>query len=306
MIRICCTCMPIILMILTGTICRKAHVLSDEGIRMLKKTALCITLPALMFSAFAQIDYSVDNLILIAIMLAVCFAGFLLGRLLKRLLRIDSRFMPYVTTTFELGMLGYALYAMLYPEESLGNLASMDIGLTLFANTIYRLLLNRESKTARRSGRKVAAEVFRSPVVIGIIAGITIGATGLYNALKPSGIASVIDACTDFFGAPTAAIILLTIGYDLVFSDVPWIAIGKTMAARLLIMAALRVCVGRIAGMLGLGGYAHAFNVVFILPTAFILPVLADDRKEAAYIASCLSVNTMLTLFLFVLLAIFA
>lgn len=52
--------------------------------------------------------------------------------------------------------------------------------------------------------------------------------------------------------------------------------------------------------------YLHAMNIVFILPPAFILPVFADDHNESNYIASCLSVYTVLMVLLFMLLVIFS
>ena len=46
-------------------------------------------------------------------------------------------------------------------------------------------------------------------LIIASAAGVLLGATGLYQALVPSGISGILDACTDFVSAPTAALILL-------------------------------------------------------------------------------------------------
>ena len=303
MINVLCTCLPIILMILIGIICRKKEILSGEGVANLKKVALNITLPALLISAFAKLEYSINNIIIVVLMFIVCLLGVFLGKIFQKLFHIDSRYMPYITTGFELGMLGYALFEMLYPGESLGYLASIDIGLTLFANTVYRMMLNKENGTKESAPDKIISDIFKSPIVIAIITGIILGVSGIYKMLIPSGIATVIDSCTDFFGAPTGAIILLTIGYDLVLSDVPWKKVAKTIAARVIIMAVLWIGMRFAIKALNMMEYEHALNVVFILPAAFILPVFADDKGESVYISSSLSVYTILTIVAFVILA---
>ncbi len=56
--------------------------------------------------------------------------------------------------------------------------------------------------------------MFLSPIILAILAGVLLGATGLYQSLIPSGAAAVLDACTDFISAPVGALILLAIFSD--------------------------------------------------------------------------------------------
>ena len=116
----------------------------------------------------------------------------------------------------------------------------------------------------------------------------------------------MIDACTNFVSAPTSAIILLTIGYDLVLDHIPWAAVGKVTVVRIAIMAALRVLAGLIVRAVGLGdSLDQALNVMMILPPPYVLPVFADDEKQREYVSSSLSVLTLITIIGFILLAVF-
>jgi hypothetical protein len=226
-----------------------------------------------------------------------------MGRMAGKWFKMPSRFVPFLTTGFEAGMLGYALFNMLYGAERTPEFACIDLGQVLFVFTLYKILLGMDSDT-RPTAKQLAREMFTSPVIISILAGVLLGATGIYAALKPSGIASVLDACTSFISAPTSAIILLTIGYDLVISDIPWAYTGKVVALRFGIMMLLRLAlIAVIARLWPEAQLAAAINVMFILPPPFVLPVFADDPEQRVYVSSALSLSTLVAIAGFAVLA---
>lgn len=55
--------------------------------------------------------------------------------------------------------------------------------------------------------RELVMNMLRSPIIIAIVSGVIIGASGLYQAMTVSGASTVFDACTAFISAPTSAII---------------------------------------------------------------------------------------------------
>ena len=143
-----------------------------------------------------------------------------------------------------------------------------------------------------------------SPIIIAIAAGVLLGAAGIYQALVPSGISGIFDACTDFVSAPTSAIILLAIGYDLVFRDIPWISTGKVVLLRFGIMMILRfVFIAAVHLIWPQADLGSAVNVMFILPPPFVLPVFADDADQRVYVSSALSVSTLIAVIGFGVLA---
>lgn len=304
-IQICNTILPVILMLAIGMICRQKKLLSREGISALKSVVVNITLPAVMVNAFATMEYSGKNIILTLMMFGICLIAWILGKVIKNVFHMESRFIPFLTTGFEAGMLGYALFMLLYGSDRISDFASIDLGQVLFVFTLYKILLGLDGQE-KVSAKGLVKDMIQSPTVIAILAGVLLGATGLYDLLAGPGISSMIDACTNFVSAPTSAIILLTIGYDLVLDHIPWAAVGKVTVVRIAIMAALRILAGLIVRAVGLGdSLDQALNVMMILPPPYVLPVFADDEKQREYVSSSLSVMTLITIIGFILLAVF-
>jgi len=304
LIQVLQTVLPVILVIVIGILCRSGGKLSREGVNALKSVAVDIALPAVLLNAFATADYSLRSIVIPLIMFLICIAGWALGKASGKMLRMQSRFVPFLTTGFEAGMLGYTLYTMLYGAEQAANFALVDLGQVLFVFTLYKILLNMDS-AQKGNGMSLVREMFSSPVILAIIAGLLLGATGLYRALIPSGISSVFDACVSFVSAPTSVLILLSIGYDLVLKDIRWGETCKVVALRFGIMLVLMAAaIGAVSALFGYDrALTGAIIVMFILPPPFVLPVFADDADQRVYISSALSVSTLAAVAAFAVLA---
>ena len=293
------TVMPVMLMLLIGMLCRSRKLISREGVNALKSVVVNITLPAVLLNAFATTSYTFLDII----MFLVCLAAWALGRGAARLLRMQSRFVPFLTTGFEAGMLGYALFNMLYDSARTAEFARIDLGQVLFVFTLYKVLLGLDRKEKVDIGGLIR-EMALSPIILAIAAGVLIGVTGLYQALIPSGICGIFDASTDFIAAPTSAIILLTIGYDLVLADIPWRETGKVVALRYGIMLVLGAAFIWLMKLLWpTVNLTAAIIVMFILPPPFVLPVFADDIDQRVYVSSTLSLSTLVAIVGFAVIA---
>ncbi len=297
------TVLPVVVMLGIGMLCRKKALISREGINALKSVVVNITLPAVLLSAFATTRYTFMDIVIPLLMFLVCLAGWALGKLAMKLFRMPSRFVPFLTTGFEAGMLGYALFNMLYGSGRTADFARIDLGQVLFVFTLYKILLGLDGEK-KADSRTLIREMVFSPIILAIAAGVLFGATGLYRALIPSGAAGILDACTSFVAAPTSAIILLTIGYDLVLTDIPWQSTGKVVAVRFGIMMLLRAALLAVLRLILPGAsLTEAINVMFLLPPPFVLPVFADDADGRVYVSSALSVSTLVAIAGFAVLA---
>lgn len=292
--------LPVFVMLGIGMLCRKKSILSREGVGAMKTFAVNITLPAVMFSAFATAQYSAESMMIPLVMFLLCVLSLALGFALCRVLRIGGRLSPYLSAGFEAGMLGYALFALLFPGEGSAAFAIVDLGQVLFVFTLYKALL---AGSGGIGG--VISEALHAPTVWAIAAGIAFGASGLYGALAPSGIAGVMDAVAGFIAAPTSAVILLTIGYDLSPRDICWAKIGKLAVLRIAVSAAALLA-ALLANRFLLGGVMHmgALALMFTLPPPYVLPVFADVEEERADISSALSALTLVSLVLFMALTV--
>ena len=296
--------LPVLLTLLIGVLCRKKRLMDRAGIDALKTVAVQIGLPAVLLHTFAAAEYSLATLIVPLIMFLLCVLAWLLGKALGQKLNMRNRFVPFLTTGFEAGMLGYALYILLYGSERLADFARIDLGQVLFVFTLYKALLGMEGEE-KPDPRRLFREMALSPIILAIAAGVLLGVTGAYQALIPSGAAAVLDACTDFISAPVSALILIAIGYDLVFRDIPWREAVKAAGLRLLIMAVL--CAGTILLFRALwpqSQWEKAVLLMFLLPPPFVLPVFSADESQRVYVSSVLSLSTLIALLGFVLLAV--
>ena len=200
-------------------------------------------------------------------------------------------------------MLGYALFTMLYGANRVAEFARVDLGQVLFVFTAYKILLGMEGRDRPTAGALIR-DMLSSPIIIAILAGVMLGASGLYRALESSGVSGIFDACTSFVSAPVSALILLCIGYDLLPGRIPWRETLSVVGLRLAIMLALRLVVGLILNLLWPEARLDAaLNVMFILPPPFVLPVFADDPEQRVYISSALSASTLLAIMGFGILA---
>lgn len=299
LIHVLNTALPVFIALFLGVLCRKKEILSRAGVDTLKKVAVDICLPAVLFSAFATAEYSAKGMLVPLFVFFLCCLALGLGVLLKKLFRQESRLMPFLMTGFEAGMLGYGLYALLFPGEGTAAFAIVDLGQVLFVFTLYKGLLY-----GKGSAGELARQAVASPVLWAIVIGMVFGMTELYSALAPSGVAGIIDGVTDFIAAPTSCLILITIGFDLELKNTPWRKVLSYTGMRVCVMALL-LCAALLVNKYVLGGTirTEALLLLMILPAPFVLPVFADVEEERSAVASTLSVMTLLSLLIFCVMA---
>lgn len=291
--------LPVLVALALGLYCRRSNFLSRDHVDALKKVVVNITLPAVLFSAFATAEYSLQTISIPVLVFALCCVGLVLGKLLARFLRLPGRIAPYLATGFEAGMLGYALYALLFPSEPTSRFAILDLGQTLFVFTLYKALLSGgETKSLWK-------DIINTPILWGTFAGLVVGATGLYGWMTRNGTAAVVNSLTDFISAPTGMMILLAVGYDLDFGEIRWRDTARFVLLRLISMAllfGLLVLVNRT--LLNNVIFEGAALLLFILPPPFVIPIFADEPSQRAQISSALSALTVVTLVLFAVMTV--
>ncbi len=293
--------LPVFLALGLGMLCRSRKLLSREGVENLKKTVIDITLPFVLLNAFASAEYSPRTLLQPVTTFILCFVALALGFLAVRLFKIKSRSAPFFASGFEVGMLGYALFALLFPTESLSKLALLDIGHTLFVFTIFKILLS--GKTDLKA---IARDMATTPILWAIAAGVLISVTGLYGKMGDWGILGIFNGITDFLGAPTGMIILLAVGYDLVLKEVSWKETFFLIAMRLCIVAicfVLAIALNRT--VLNGALFEAGLLLMVILPPPYVIPVFANKPEERVQASSAISALTLVTIILFALLAVF-
>ncbi|WP_066686395.1 AEC family transporter [Christensenella intestinihominis] len=294
--------LPILAVLALGFLSRKKALLSSEGIEGLKGIVMNFALPCLLVGAFYTADYGAANVIVALVMFACCFAGLFLGRLIKKAFRMNQDFLPFLTTGFEAGMMGYGLYLMLFPGESLANFAMVDLGQVLFVFTFYMAVLNTKKGVGTRS---TLLSMLKSPIFLAVCAGVFLGATGLGKWIDASPAGETVAAVLDYIGAPTGILMIFVVGYGLRFELSGLKDALAAATARIAVMALLCLCALFLISSLVPMTYGLYWAVVlmFILPAPFVLPVFAGSQKDTAYISTSLSVYTLISILLFAVIA---
>ena len=293
--------LPVFIALFLGMLCRKTSFLTRDGVDALKKVVVNITLPAVLLHAFATAEYSLSTLAVPVLSYVVCCLMLGLGFLIAKLCKMKLRVAPFFAAGFEAGMLGYALFALLFPQESASKFAVLDIGQTLFVFTVFKILIS-----GITDWKAIGRDMLTTPILWAVAIGVLLGATGLYN--KMGQLANVLNSVTDFVSAPTGMIILLTVGYDLVLGEIPWKKTGGLLGLRLAAMVffvGIMILINRLI----LGGllFEGAIVLMAILPPPYVIPIFADDPAERTQVSAGLSVMTLMCTILFaVLCALFA
>ncbi len=300
MITVIETALPVFLALAMGMWCRSKQFISRDGVDTLKKVIINLTLPFVLFDAFATADYSLEAMIQPVLIFLICVVSLMLGHLLIRMAKMPSRLAPFLNAGFEAGMLGFSLFALLFPDESASKFAMLVMGQELFVFTIYKSMLVGKSDL-----RSILRDMAATPTLWALVLGVLVGATGLYQQLTVWGVAGIVDSLTSFVSAPTGMIILLSVGYDLVLKEIPWKKTVGLVALRLLIMG-LMLGILILLNRTVLHGiiFEGAAVLLFILPPPYVIPIFADEPGERVQISSALSAMTVVSMVLFAVLSL--
>ena len=287
---------PVVLMLLIGIFARRKSLISDTGVADMKTVLLSFCIPAVLFNTFYSTDFTWTSALLCAVMAVITVAAWLLGFAAQRLLRVDQFMMPYLCTSLEGGMMGFALFILLFGQENLYHLALLDLGhmLVLSPFLLTKLRLRSQSEISPRTILKNVA----TPINVSILCGLLVSVSGLGRLLRNTAFALVLNDSLTFVSGPTGAMILLIVGYRLDFSNVRWSETLKTIAARMAIFAVFGTAVFLLVGRLFPADpiYGYGAIMAFILPPTFMYSVFVKGEQEEAFVGSVLAVYTLISL----------
>ena len=299
--------LPVLAMILIGKLCAVQGILNDERHAGLKSIIGDILLPVVLFNAFFTAQYDGKLLLVFAMVFSSCLLALFAGYALKKFVRPYDRYMPLLMTSFEGGMLGYALYALVAGQSQTAIYAMVDIGQTMFAYTVFLAAL-KSAEGGRMSPKAMVHNMVTNKAFLGMTTGIVLGAAGVYKLIAPTDFGTVLTELISFITAPTSALILLVVGYQLNFSKKLMKPVAITLALRTVVMAVIFAVVSAI--LFAIIEYDKllmlALMLQYTLPAPFIIPLFADLGEDGEYVSTSLSMGTLLSVVLFVFVAAFS
>ena len=293
---------PIVLLLGLGTLCRRKQLLTLDGLAGLKSIVGNICLPVVLFNAFFTARYSL-SVLLTFLTVYLGFGGALLaGFALRKLAAPHGKFFPFLLTSAEGGMLGYALYGVLMGEQS--GFAVVDLGQTVFAYTAFLGTLTLVDGQTPSAG-KLLRNIVTNKCCIGMVLGIALGVAGVGGWMLSSPAAGLVTGTISAITAPTSALVLLIVGYELELDKKLLRPVAVTVLTRLALMGGLLVLVSFV--IFRIIPYDPALQIalmiLYALPAPFIIPLFADVGGEGKYISTSLSVHTLCTVLLFAVIA---
>jgi predicted permease len=190
-----------------------------------------------------------------------------------------------------------------YGLENIGYIAIVDLGHEIFIWFVFLALLLMKRDGLQQPTDLVRA-FFKSPVIIGILAGLILNVAGAQEALFQLPLTGALMATLQFLGQLTIPLILLIVGYGIKLDRhgikealaVPMIRLS------ILIPLALVLSVFLIRDWLHLEKPLEvALFTLLILPPPFIVPLYMqpDKLEERKYINNVLTLYTVISIAIF-------
>ncbi len=295
--------LPLIVSLGIGFFARKRDILSPEAIEGMKTFVMKFALPAMLFGLFFTAEYTPSILLFAVTMFTLGFVGLGLGFLIGKPLEKRSPMLKFMTAGWEVGMLGYALYALLYGAENLRYLALLDFGHVLFVFSGFTAALSAHLGCSSKESVKA---LVRNPIPWAMVIGSLLAILGVSRALAPSGVTDLIKTLCNFVSAPLSCVILIVVGYGIEFSGKNFATAAISVAIRTLVCAALCVAALLILGALIplSDAMRWAIIILFITPAPYIMTMYTRNEQERADVSMSLSLQTMVTVLEFIVITI--
>lgn len=295
--------LPILLLISLGMLLRRTRVLDDTGVAGLKQVIISVSLPAVLFTTFLNTRFEPQHLWVVLVVLTICLGLLGLGSVFRRITGAP-RYSAFLFTGFELGMIGFALFAAVYGVAQLPALGVLALGHEFFVWFIFVTLL-RAAADQRRTAAQTARSLATSPTIIAIVLGLALNFAGLGDALGQGPLGTALLATLGYLAAVIVPLVLIIVGYG---SRLSWTGVREALplvATRLLVVIPLALGVGWLVfdQVLGLAPiYRHALFALMILPPPFIIPLFIpqDRRADLSYANNVLSLYSLASVAVFV------
>lgn len=291
--------LPVLIMFALGWLCNKKQIFTVQGLAGIKALVGNVLLPVVLFNAFFTADYSGKILLTFAVVFVSCSLGLAVGFLLRRLVKPYGKYLPFLLTNFEGGMLGYALFGLLYAGKS-HVFAMVDIGQTLAAYTTFVITLQAVN-TGKTNPKALVKSALSNTAFIGTLLGVALGATGVGKWVLGSAVGPLVKEAISFVTAPVSGLILIIVGYELSFRRSLIKPVAITVGLRIAVMGAL-LAVGSLVIFSIIPFDKELFTALMLgyaLPAPFIIPLYGDPGKDGEYVSTALSMETIATILLF-------
>lgn len=295
--------LPVLVLIGLGYWLRRRAFFDENTIEGLRKVVINLALPSVLFLSFVEMELKLSYIAIFVLTFVLCIILFWFGRFLKQRFDVSHPYFPFLMTGFEYGMLGVSLFGSVYGLDQIGYIAIMDLGHELFIWFVFLAFLLMQRDSLEGPGQLMQT-FLRSPVIIGILAGILFNLVGIQQLLYESLFTGGLIATLKFLSNLTIPLILIIVGYGIKFDRDRIKEAAPVIVVRLAILIPLALILNRILihDLLGLEKpFEVALFTLLILPPPFIIPLYMkqDMIEERRYINNVLTLYTVVSIIIF-------
>ncbi|MDR1641927.1 MAG: hypothetical protein LBT59_19730 [Clostridiales bacterium] len=296
--------LPVIVMIGLGAALRAFGFLSLETSAGFKKTAIDLTLPIVIFLSLLEMDFKLEYMLMPVMVFVITGLLLFAGMGIKKLLKVNNPYFPALFTSFENGMIGYGVIAVMFGQDNIFPIVLMDMGQTIFFALIFVSYMKALNSGKRQKAGELVMSFLKNPYVWASTSGVLLNVTGAAGFLKNISMFNMLLETAGLLGGLTTPMMCLVIGCEM-----------KIDARNL--KKPLAVAIGRLALLLvsaflfsmlvdalwpGLDSiFRVSIYAMFMLPPFFVGAVLIkeDAVEEKRLALNVTSINILLFLLLF-------
>lgn len=297
--------LPVFVMLGLGMAANRLHWITRAGLDGMKVLATNIMLPVVLVNALGTAQYEFSTLLLVGVMLLQLFIALGVGYLARPMIGTQGRYLPFLTATFEGGMMGYPLYIALCGSAMLFHIAALDMANCIFTFTVYLTLI---TATGQKSSdkRQLIHTILHAPAMYGVVLGILLGVTGILPKIAASSVGGIYTALIDMITTPVSALILFCVGYDLQLDRSVLSAAAKSAFLRLILQSILLVGVWFVVRRFATEREMMIALVLYaFMPPCFMSPLYAVSEEDKAYTSTTISFYTLISIAAFTVISIF-
>lgn len=293
---------PIFSAIALGMFARKKQILNPSEIRGLQQYVLNFGLPCVLFNSCLTADMGAEAVTSMALVLPLLVLS-ALWAFRARSGKFPYHNLPMLFAAQETGMLGIPLFITLFGESQAWRMGVLDLAQVPIAIPVMAILSSDAGESPTLKG--ILKKVFRSPLLIFSLLGLTLNLSGIGAWLDSVGVGPVITGATGFLAQPVSAAMLFSVGYNFSLGEGSRKAIAGVAMTHFVMLA---LACAAIQGLLFLVPDADiltrwAILLYCALPASYIAPSLGRSEEDRTVASSVCSVLTLVALGIFCLIA---
>lgn len=295
--------MPIFVTILIGVLAKKRNMISEETSKGLQQFVMTFCLPCVLFNSCLTGNFGMESITAMVLVMPLVFLSSVWAFKIRKK-KYTYHNIPLLFSSQETGMLGIPLFMTLFGTAHAYRMGVLDVAQGFIAIPVIAILSTDTGENPSIS--YVIKKVFRSPLLLMSILGLSLNLTGAINVLNDIGVGGIITEVTSFISQPVSAVILFCVGYNFSLGTQNRKDVFELCALHFVIFAVFCAIMQGILYFVPNVDTATRWAILLYcaLPGSYLTAGLGRTKEESAVAASVCSILTVVCLLIFSVMAI--